>query len=515
MIHDLTGRGQLEEQAAFVVIGGGTVGLPFAARLARDSGQRVICLESGGEQQLAETHPLNEVVQLGRPYDGADHGRFRALGGTSTRWGGALIPFQQADLAHGGWPVSMTDLDPYVGEVERLFGLEPGPYADPAFPFDLGPNHANRLAKWPPFAKRNVVNLAGPELRGTSGAEVWLNATVCEVRTTGPGAPVSVLARTAAGDEIRVVTPNLVIAAGAIETTRLALLLDRQNGHVVSQASPALGRYFTDHLSIGVAEIEARRRSVLNRIIGFRFGAGGTMRNIRFELAPDAPARDTLPPGFAHVGFDADQPGGFDALRDVFRHLQMRRMAPAGVLLQLLRHAPWLARAVWWRLVHKRLLFPGDSRLVVHMVAQQAPSPDSRITLSPDRTDMFGQPLAQIDWRVSDADVANVQGLAQAFEQTWNHSGFAALGSWTAYGADRLRQDMQHSSGIYHPTGSTRMAARAEDGVVDADLRLFALPQIRLLATSVLPTGGGANPTMMLLLLALRCAQDLANRRAG
>lgn len=515
MIRDLTGQGRLEEQAAFVVIGGGTVGLPFAARLARESGQQVICLESGGEQQLAETHPLNEVVQLGRFYDGADHGRFRSLGGTSTRWGGALIPFQQADLAQGGWPVSMADLEPHVDEVEQLFGLEPGPYADAAFPFDLGPDHTNRLAKWPPFAKRNVANVVGPELRGTRGADVWLNATVCELHTAGPGAPVSVVARTAAGDEIRVVTPNLVIAAGAIETTRLALLLDRQNGGVVSQASPALGRYFTDHLSIGVAEIEARRRPALNRIIGFRFGAGGTMRNIRFELAADAPARTRLPPGFAHVGFESDHPGGFDALREVFRHLQMRRMAPPGVLLQLLRHAPWLARAVWWRLVHQRLLLPADSRLVVHMVAQQAPSPDSRITLSPHRTDMFGQPLAQIDWRVSETDVANVLGLAQAFEQTWNRSGFAALGSWTGYGADRLRQDLHHSSGIYHPTGSTRMATRAADGVVDADLRLFALPQIRLLATSVLPTGGGANPTMMLLLLAMRCARDMARPQRG
>jgi choline dehydrogenase-like flavoprotein len=36
-------------------------------------------------------------------------------------------------------------------------------------------------------------------------------------------------------------------------------------------------------------------------------------------------------------------------------------------------------------------------------------------------------------------------------------------------------------------------------------LRVHTVPNLQLLATSVLPTGGGANPTMMLMLLAMRC----------
>lgn len=52
------------------------------------------------------------------------------------------------------------------------------------------------------------------------------------------------------------------------------------------------------------------------------------------------------------------------------------------------------------------------------------------------------------------------------------------------------------------------MGADAERGVVDAHLRLFTRPQIQLLATSVLSTGGGANPTMLLFLLAFRCVAE-------
>jgi choline dehydrogenase-like flavoprotein len=53
------------------------------------------------------------------------------------------------------------------------------------------------------------------------------------------------------------------------------------------------------------------------------------------------------------------------------------------------------------------------------------------------------------------------------------------------------------------------MGRDAATGVVDRDLRMFACPQVQLISTSVLPTGGGANPTMMALMLGVRCVDQL------
>lgn len=509
MICDLSGKGQIQDSVDVIVIGGGTVGLPFAQGLA-EQGLRVVCLESGGLKQHEETHPLNTVIYKKSYYAGADHGRFRALGGTSSRWGGALIPFQAADLRPEIWPVTMADLEPFVPHVERLFGLDAGPYEDLAFPFELSPNHVNRLAKWPSFARRNVASLMGARVRRDDRISVWLNATVVAIHAKGPGEPVTVTAKTCAGDRIVVTAPRLVIAAGAIETTRLALLLDRMTDGAIMRTSPALGRYFADHLSVGVAEIDCTDPFELNTLIGFRFGKGGAMRNIRFELAPRARARDTLPPGFAHIGFESDEPGGFDALRAVFRSLQNRRVPSLRTLAQLARQMPWLTRAVWWRFVHRRLLFPADCRLIVHIVAEQEARSENCIKLSTSQCDQLGVPLAEVSWNVDHADRSNVEGLAALFESTWNTTGFATLGRWRGYDSEGISRNLHNSAGIYHPTGSTRMARSASEGVVDAQLRIFALPQVRLLATSVLPTGGGANPTMMLMLLAMRCLESMA-----
>lgn len=393
------------------------------------------------------------------------------------------------------------------------WSLAPIPIRPSLFP--LGGEHVNRLAKWPVFRKRNVVNLLGKDIRAPAGPRIWLNATVTEILADAGGSGVRVLARSPGGDSLRVTAPKLIVAAGSIETTRLALLIDRQNGGVIGRDSPALGRYFTDHLSTGVAEIMPLRQTALNRIIGFRFTSGGGMRNIRFELAGSAPARTSLPPGFAHVGFETDRPGGFDALRELFRWLQMRRLPPPGVLVDLARNTPWLARAVWWRFVHKRLLFPAHARLIVHMVIEQHASPDNRITLSQTETDPFGVPLAEIFWRVLPEDIDILNRSTDLFEETWNSTGFATYGTWISHAREAVGEDIVRSGGIYHPTGSTRMGRSADEGVVDRDLRLFACPQIQLVSTSVLPSGGGANPTMMLLLLALRCVDQHVADRGG
>lgn len=515
MINDLSRQGKVVRSADYIVIGAGTVGLPVSVMLARQNGAKVVCLESGGEYQDADTHPLNDVVHRATEYGGAAHGRFRCLGGTSSRWGGALIPFQAADLTHAAWPISMDDLAPYLEAAEQFFALESGPYSDPAFPFDLGPDHVNRLAKWPAFRLRNVANVVGAEARSLPNLDLWLNASVTQILADPSGTDVTITARSLSGDEITVAAPRLIIAAGAIETTRLTLLADRQNGGAISAVSPALGCYFSDHISIGVAEIEPRRATALNKIVGFRFDKGGGMRNIRFELGQTSALRASLPPSFVHIGFEIDQPGGFDALREVFRYLQMRRLPPMRVGVDLLRNLPWLTRAVWWRFIHQRLLFPAKSRLVAHVVIEQPAVAENRLTLHAERSDPFGLPLAEIDWRIRDEDIEKLTRTADAFGQMWQATDFAGFGNWKRYAQQDIAHMVRDSGGIFHPTGSTRMGKDATSGVVDRDLKLFSFPQIQLLSTSVLPTGGGANPTMMLFLLAMRCVDQHVRASGG
>jgi choline dehydrogenase-like flavoprotein len=145
LLRDLTGTGVHKHDADILIIGAGTAGLLMASRI-RKLGRRVVVLESGGVHQHAEENPLNQVIQLHTEYKGATSGRFRCLGGTSTRWGGALIPFQAADMESEVWPVKWKDLDSYLIELEEIFCLTHGLYDVDGVPDDrYSPGQVGKL----------------------------------------------------------------------------------------------------------------------------------------------------------------------------------------------------------------------------------------------------------------------------------------------------------------------------------------------------------------------------------
>ena len=66
-----------------------------------------------------------------------------------------------------------------------------------------------------------------------------------------------------------------------------------------------------------------------------------------------------------------------------------------------------------------------------------------------------------------------------------------------------------------HLVGGCRMAENSGQGVIDADLRSFAVPNLYIVDGSVFPTQGSANPALTIMALAARAADHLssANRR--
>ncbi len=514
MIRDLAGQpGQTHEVACDVlIIGGGTVGLLLATRLAA-AGRHVVVVESGGMSQSGETHPLNEVVLLGALYKGAESGRFRCLGGTSTRWGGAMLPFLETDMTFrqsgwdSEWPVTLADFTAYQGEIERLFGLPETPYDRPEI-LPAGSAFIPRLAKWPPFKLRNVATLLDAQIKAENGPAVWLNATATQFGFDPGGRLASVEARSANGGRLSVRPAETVIAAGAIESTRLLLLIDHQNDNRVFAPDGVLGRYFHDHVSTETARVTVSDRTALNRVIGFRFEGGG-MRNLRFEPSAGLRAAHGIPAGFLHIAFSTEAPAGFDVLRSIYRKIQRRDRFSLRDAAELASALPWLSRAAWWRFREKRLLFPDNAIFGLHAVVEQEPIAANRIGLSPQRVDVFGCPLATIDWRVADSDITNVAEMTRQFVSAWRESPLGRLAEIQPAPPEALGKALSSFGGVYHPGGSTKMGASPKTGVVDKDLRTFRTPNLSVLATSAFPSGGGANPTMMLMMAAFRLADRL------
>jgi choline dehydrogenase-like flavoprotein len=60
--------------------------------------------------------------------------------------------------------------------------------------------------------------------------------------------------------------------------------------------------------------------------------------------------------------------------------------------------------------------------------------------------------------------------------------------------------------------GTTRMAAAPTAGVVDRDLAVYGVPNLYVASSSAFVTAGQANSTFMVVVLALRLADRLAQQ---
>jgi len=142
--------------------------------------------------------------------------------------------------------------------------------------------------------------------------------------------------------------------------------------------------------------------------------------------------------------------------------------------------------------------------------AEQAPNPDSRIRLSSSR-DALGMPKALIDWRVGEIECHSIQTFARLFSEAWQRAG---LGGIAVAGPPNfgLEDRLTAARDIYHQMGTVRMSTSPRHGVVTPMLRCHDLDNLYLVGGGVFPAGGIANPTLTILALALRLADELKAR---
>ncbi|CAM5387107.1 GMC family oxidoreductase [Leifsonia shinshuensis] len=124
------------------------------------------------------------------------------------------------------------------------------------------------------------------------------------------------------------------------------------------------------------------------------------------------------------------------------------------------------------------------------------PQAENRVTLA-DEKDRYGLPIAHFAYAQCDNDRA----LAKAAQATMERILEAA-------GAQETMTVQRYA----HLVGGARMGADETQGVVDADCRTFAVPNLLITDGSVLPTQGSANPALTIMAVAARAADRLIQR---
>ncbi|MDQ3102618.1 MAG: GMC family oxidoreductase, partial [Actinomycetota bacterium] len=132
-------------------------------------------------------------------------------------------------------------------------------------------------------------------------------------------------------------------------------------------------------------------------------------------------------------------------------------------------------------------------------LSELLPRAENRVTLA-DEHDSFGMPIAKFDYSQCNNDRTNI-----AYTKTTLIRILEAAGAQDILSIDRYA----------HLVGGCRMGTSADDSVIDADHRVWGVPNLFVCDGSVMPTQGSANPALTIMALASRLAERLATKRAA
>ena len=523
------------------VVGSGPVGLSLAREFS-NSRLKVCVLESGGVELDAATQTLADGESEGHRFIKLSRMRRRQFGGLSNAWnvqvenyaqlGVRYAPFDPIDfekrdwLPYSGWPISYDDLVPFYRRASEICGIGSFDYSADIWEEQLskrfaftGDEFETSMFKFGPSAR--FFRDGRETLETAPNITVYLHANVLEIETSANAREATSLrVGTLSGQRYLVKAKRFVLAAGAIENARLLLASNRVQKSGLGNGNDVVGRFFMDHSIIRTGLLFPNDPNVFdeNALYDMRFLDNLTVMG-RLTLSDKVRRREKLL-GFTTLLYPRtrrQQSPAHLAVRELRQAARERRIPKntLGLLGKFLGNLDDFVLDYYKHSIRKDHLFPSLSRggwslntenseryEKFELVGQteQSPDPANRIQLSQTR-DCLGSnlPKLTIQWRDTDKDSIHRTHAILVRE-------FAAI----RLGRLEL-ENIDNSVGLslHHNMGTTRMGEDPKQGVVDARCKVHGMANLYVAGGSVFPTGGYANPTLTMVAMALRLADNL------
>lgn len=504
---------------AVVIVGSGAGGGTLAYELTK-RGIPVVVLEAGGYltnddyvndeweafNQMAWLDPrtTSGSFRIARDFPNLPAWIVKAVGGTTTHWSGATPRFKAHEFAARStygrveganlldWPITLAELAPYYDQAEiamgstHVHGRKPlpannnykvfangaervgykhystGPYATNAEEYDGRPASVQdgfnfqgdkNKSKWSTLVREI------PRAEATGLLDLRPDSQVVQITHDASGRADAVLYLDKEGNLHRQAAKLVAVAANSIETPRLLLMsASPMFPQGLANSSGQVGRNYMRHTT---GSVYARFDEPV------RMYRGETMAGVIADESRHDPDR-----GFV---------GGY--------YLETISLGPAFL-------ASFANPGAWGR-DYTEIMEAYSHTAGLWVIGEDMPQESNRITLNTAVTDKNGLPVPNVhfDDHANDVSMRN-HGYRQG------ELLYEAVGSLGA-----------HRTPPYpatHNMGTSRMSARAEDGVVDRWGRTHDVPNLFISDGSVFTTGAAANPTLTIVALAIRQAEYIA-----
>jgi choline dehydrogenase-like flavoprotein len=547
------------------IMGAGAAGITLAREFIGQN-FRVHIFESGGLEQDDDTQSLYDGENVGIPYFPLNSCRLRYFGGTSGHWGGLCFPMRAIDLEsrdwipHSGWPLTVSDLDPYYERAQKVCHLPVPDWElsnwikrerNPPLLLDSR-RVTNRFALMVPELFLRFGTIYRDQVKAAENVSVYLHANVTEIETDPSVSRVSTVHLAClSGTKLSVKAKLFVLALGGIENPRLLLLSRRNQPAGLGNGADLVGRFFMEHprfdagifvpnsQKVNVDFYEPHRVSGAP-LVGYLSLADNVLREekmvgVQARLNPiydPAYMKAIASPEIASLKMIADSVQHRRSSGDLGMHVSsvledlntwkanFIPTAPVplpkpSVVEKWIRARPESARQfvsdLLGDLMYAAYTSLGSGKRVEQVTLatriDQAPNPDSRVSLTSER-DQLGLNRVQLDWRLSPIDIESADRFLEILALEMGQKDIGRV-------QNQLSEDHSIPSdthGGYHHIGTTRMADDPREGVVDRNCSVHGISNLFVAGSSVFPTAGSGTPTLTLVALALRMADQIKEK---
>lgn len=516
--HDMR-RYDHSDEVDVVIVGAGAGGATLAQRLAR-AGWHAVVLDAGpfwdpdtdwvSDERASHVLYWTDPRQIGGadPVPLGSNNSGRGVGGSMVHYAGYVPRFHPSDFhtlsAEGvgaDWPISYEQLRPYYEQIEAELPVagQHWPWGDPHdYPHSPHPVGGNGMVALRGAERLGIQMRVGPVAipngrfgnrphciyRGfciqgckvnakasplithipdalAHGAEIRPDCHVTRVLVddrTGRATGVEYLH---AGVLRRQRAAAVVVAGYAIETPRLLLL------SATPRYPQGLGN---DHDHLG--------RHLM--VQGAPQVAGRFSDEIRMYKAP--------PPEVCSEQFYETDP-----TKTYQRGWSIQTVSPMPI-----NWAEHVGAQGHWRCTLREYMRDYVHWATLGALCELLPQPDNRVTLA-DEKDRHGLAVAHFAYSQCDNDKKLIKAAG------------AVMGDiLRAAGAEEVITIERYA----HLVGGARMAARAEEGVIDSEHRVYGVDRLYVVDGSTMPTQGAANPALTIMALAARAADLMVDHAA-
>jgi GMC oxidoreductase len=447
------------------IIGCGTYGAYLMKGLSEKYGNDIaITSIEIGDEKIKNESEIGLAAESGSAR-AAQQGRYFGLGGTSARWGGQVLFFDERDnpkqtrdwdtivkINHQYRRVVLQKLLGNLSKFERLMR-------------DKG---NEKTGIWLKYTRRNMFKALDKSV--LKSVNIVKNHRVIDFVFNNSKIE-AVLCQSTEGSFQTIDADIFYLTAGAIESCRLLLDMKEKYGMITSTD---LGKHYGDHLSVELFKIKHRPTingtDFLPRIVN---GSLVTKRWVVIDKSGKV--------GFAHPIFNKEVRVFTSIKRLLFGKQQVDFS-----IKDVFEGLEFLVRFGFSVLFLKKM-YAHRNTWSLQLEIEQAFPNDNSITLS-EQTDKFGQKVARLNWQVRDDDRQAIDDIKADLMQQLD----AEKIDYTVVYDPNIEQTKIED--VYHPAGFIRLG-HDDNAVLDTDCRVKGIDNLYHFSTAMFPSVKSASPT--------------------